>query len=309
MDHAQFKGGRMTVTFKLAVFAVLSTLLVLFHKLPGQNQRVRFVRGLLILLVVTCPMLLDPRPRTVVQGSLFLFFIGLERLFQRNAYDFTSHEHFLHATYATMLRGIYLAVGYYWLDWLNGAAVPWGFEAHHSPIWLEAIAIFLVVDVFRYWVHRFQHKFDFWWRFHKIHHSAEQITALAADRLHLIEAAPIAVIFPTLIAYLLGVRADVFLFASQIPGVILANAYAHANIDFPKTKAWWAYILNSPNAHSHHHTKQHDRTNYGSTLLVWDWLFGTLDIPKEPPSDFGINEPEIAKMGIMAHTLHPVGLK
>jgi sterol desaturase/sphingolipid hydroxylase (fatty acid hydroxylase superfamily) len=293
---------------KLAIYAGLSGLVLIFGTRPARTGQMQAIRFLLIGIVVTIPLILDHRLRTVVQGILVLSFMALEWLFQRNPYVFSSDEHFLSATNTALLRGIYLALGYFWLDRLNGIAVPWGFEAHHAPVWLQAITIFIVVDLVRYMNHRFQHKFDWWWQFHKIHHSALEVSALTSSRGHLFDTTVSILIIPTLIAYLLGVRADVFLFASQIPAVILANAYAHANIDFPKAKAWWAYLLTSPNAHAHHHTRQHGQTNFGNVTLIWDWLFGTIDIPKEAPSDFGIDEPEIATMGVLEQTLHPFGL-
>src|SRR5262249_46174431 len=151
---------------------------------------------------------------------------------------------------------------YYWLDSMNGNAVPWGLDANHAPVWVQAIAIFIAVDLARYVNHYLQHRLDFWWRFHRIHHSTTQLSALAAYPGHLMDTTLGVLIIPTLVAYLLGVRADVFLFASQIPGAILANAYAHANIDFPRTRAWWAYLVTSPNSHAHHHTKAGGRSNF-----------------------------------------------
>jgi sterol desaturase/sphingolipid hydroxylase (fatty acid hydroxylase superfamily) len=301
--------GDTPVTTKLAIFAALAALLVIVHRLPAQTRALRATRFLLIALVVVTPLLLDQRPRIVVLTCLLLVFLALEYVAQRNRYDFVSDAHVRTATYTIIARGTFLAAGYYGLDQLNGVVVPWGLEASHAPIWLQATVIFLVVDFVRYGVHYLQHKFDFWWSFHKIHHSTTEVSALVAGQNHLLDGLLTILIFPTLTAYLLGVRADVFLFAYQIPNIVIASAYAHANINFPKTKAWWAYILSSPNAHAHHHTRLRNRTNFGNTTLIWDWIFGTLEIPREAPSDFGITEPEIAKLGIVAQTLHPFGIK
>jgi sterol desaturase/sphingolipid hydroxylase (fatty acid hydroxylase superfamily) len=302
----------MSIATKLASLAVLASVLVVIARVPAQTRSMRAVRSLLIVLVAASPLLFDHRPRTLVQTCFVMLFLGLERLLQRAPYNFTSQTHVRNATYLVLVRAIYLAVGYYWLDSLAGNAVPWGLEANRAPVWLQAIAIFLAVDLARYVTHYLQHRLDFWWRCHRIHHSSTELSALAAYPNHLIDGAFdgafVVLIIPSLVGYLLGVRADVFLFASSIPAAILANSYAHANINFPKTRAWWAYLVTSPNAHAHHHTRAHARSNLGNVLLVWDWMFGTLEIPEQVPSDFGIDDPRVSRMGILEQTLAPFGL-
>src|SRR6266550_4042913 len=39
-------------------------------------------------------------------------------------------------------------------------------------------------DVVQYWAHRATHQVPFLWRFHKVHHSIEEMDWLAAGRLH-----------------------------------------------------------------------------------------------------------------------------
>jgi sterol desaturase/sphingolipid hydroxylase (fatty acid hydroxylase superfamily) len=298
----------MSIALKLASLSALASVLIVIGRVSAQTRTMHAVRSLLIVVVVASPLLFDQRPRTFVQACNILVFLVLERLLQRNPYNFASQTHVRNATYLSLVRAIYLAVGYYWLDSLSGNALPWSLEANHTSVWLQAIAIFFAVDLARHVTHYLQHRLDFWWRFHRIHHSTTELSALAAFPNHLLDSAFVVMIIPTAVAYLLGVRADVFLFASQIPAAILANAYAHANIDFPRTRAWWAYLVTSPNAHAHHHTKAHGRSNYGNVLLIWDWMFGTLEIPEEAPSDFGIDDPRVSQMGILEQTLAPLGL-
>ena len=38
-----------------------------------------------------------------------------------------------------------------------------------QPFWLRVIEVILLSDLFIYWGHRLQHKYDFLWRFHKVH--------------------------------------------------------------------------------------------------------------------------------------------
>lgn len=39
---------------------------------------------------------------------------------------------------------------------------------------------------------------------------------------------------------------------------------------------WWCRVVVSPNMHALHHSRYSERRNFGGTLMLWDWLFGTL---------------------------------
>ena len=56
-----------------------------------------------------------------------------------------------------------------------------------QPFWLQAIEVLVLSDVLIYWGHRIQHKFDFLWRFHEVHHTTESLDWLAAHREHPID--------------------------------------------------------------------------------------------------------------------------
>ena len=52
------------------------------------------------------------------------------------------------------------------------------------PIWMRASAAMVVGEIGYYWGHRLSHEVPFLWRFHAIHHSAEQIDFLVSTRAH-----------------------------------------------------------------------------------------------------------------------------
>src|SRR5262245_17415371 len=64
--------------------------------------------------------------------------------------------------------------------------MPGGFRdaVATQPWWLQAIEVVLLSDLLVYWGHRLQHRVDWLWRFHSIHHSAEHLDWLAAHREH-----------------------------------------------------------------------------------------------------------------------------
>ena len=52
------------------------------------------------------------------------------------------------------------------------------------PIWLKACATMMVGETAYYWAHRLSHQIPFLWRFHAVHHSAEQLDFLVNTRMH-----------------------------------------------------------------------------------------------------------------------------
>src|SRR5580704_758323 len=52
------------------------------------------------------------------------------------------------------------------------------------PFWLRLLLVFLVNDIGAYWGHRASHAFPLLWRFHAIHHSAEDLDWLVNARAH-----------------------------------------------------------------------------------------------------------------------------
>src|SRR5215211_7239263 len=72
-----------------------------------------------------------------------------------------------------------------WLD----EYVPSAFRSRVAaqPWWLQVMEVIVLSDFFVYWAHRLQHRVGFLWRFHAVHHSAEQLDWLAAHREHPID--------------------------------------------------------------------------------------------------------------------------
>ena len=54
-------------------------------------------------------------------------------------------------------------------------------------VFLYTIALFVVSDFTRYWLHRFLHTIPVLWEFHKVHHSAKVLTPITFYRVHPVE--------------------------------------------------------------------------------------------------------------------------
>jgi sterol desaturase/sphingolipid hydroxylase (fatty acid hydroxylase superfamily) len=156
-----------------------------------------------------------------------------------------------------------------------------------TPILFQIVVLLVVSDFLGYFAHRLFHSARFW-RFHAIHHSAEDLDWLAAARVH-----PVNEIGNRLLQviplYLLGIRGAAL--ASIVPIFTLYALFVHANIrwDFGPLR----YLIASPVYHRWHHTKAAEgRDKNFAGLFPWiDALFGTLYLPRGvQPHDFGVDE-------------------
>jgi sterol desaturase/sphingolipid hydroxylase (fatty acid hydroxylase superfamily) len=209
-------------------------------------------------------------------------------------------------------RGVGSDVGYYFLNSLllnvllivPMAALAWGLHAIvPNPLraWAAGLSfgqrfpIALVVGEFGcYWAHRWMHGVPFLWRFHAVHHTAEEIDWLVSNRAH-----PLDLVFTRLSGfvplYVFGLAqpienmADPVSLAVVLTGTVWAF-FIHANIRWRFGPLEW--LVATPAFHHWHHTNdEHFNHNY-STMLPWvDRIFGTHYMPRDrwPPS-YGIDD-------------------
>ena len=231
---------------------------------------------------------------------LSLIFIPLERLWAVHPQK-------------TFRPAILTDLGYYFLSSLLPsfllilplAAVAWGLHAaipaplrdfgaglSFGPRFLLA----MVVGEFGcYWAHRWMHQIPFLWRFHAVHHSAEQIDWLVNTRAH-----PLDLVFTRLCGFIplfiFGLAQPIHDMADPVAiAVVLTGTlwgfFIHANLRWRFGPLEW--LISTPAFHHWHHTSDaHYNHNY-STLLPWmDRLFGTYYMPAGTwPPQYGIDEP------------------
>lgn len=151
--------------------------------------------------------------------------------------------------------------------------------------WLQAILVLLLSDFIIYWGHRLQHKVEFLWRFHKVHHSAEHLDWLAAHREHPIDSIyTIGLI--NLPAFILGFPLE------TLAGVIAFRGiwaiYIHSNVRLPIGPL--RILIGAPELHHWHHDLDRDAGNYANISPIMDLIFGTYVCPAKEPENFGIKE-------------------
>ncbi|MBS0592112.1 MAG: sterol desaturase family protein [Proteobacteria bacterium] len=165
------------------------------------------------------------------------------------------------------------------------------------PLYIRFVAAVIVGELGAYWGHRLMHQVAFLWRFHSIHHSAEEMDWLVNTRAH-----PLDMAFTRLCGlipvYLLGLaqpmgnRLDVVPMLYAVTGVIWSY-FIHANVRW--RFGWMEWLISTPGFHHWHHMKigAADTVKNYAAIFPWiDKLFGTLYLPRDAwPARYGIDEP------------------
>jgi sterol desaturase/sphingolipid hydroxylase (fatty acid hydroxylase superfamily) len=155
----------------------------------------------------------------------------------------------------------------------------------HLPLYAQFFVASVAMDGVLYWTHRWMHRSRWLWAFHSVHHSPQELTALANFRFHLgdVFVRGMAQFIPGL---LLGVPAYVWLPTVWIQ--VALDGLAHSGLG-------WGYgrlgsVLVSPGFHRVHHSADpaHYNTNFGMTYSFWDRIFGTASARPEAPSRYGV---------------------
>lgn len=149
------------------------------------------------------------------------------------------------------------------------------------PYALQLLLLFVLADFIQWNVHRMLHRVDWLWNFHKVHHSVKQMGFAAHMRFHFME----TIVYKS-IQYIplamIGFSIEDFFIVHMLTLAIGHINHANVGIDYGPLK----YILNNPKMHIWHHARAlpEDRrfgVNFGISLSIWDYLFGTDYIPHE----------------------------
>jgi sterol desaturase/sphingolipid hydroxylase (fatty acid hydroxylase superfamily) len=138
-----------------------------------------------------------------------------------------------------------------------------------SPIvWL---GMFLLRDLFSYWLHRAEHRVRVLWASHLVHHSIERFTFTSATRLPWME----SLYKPVLVLWVPFLGFHPVAQAAMGTLVLLFGQLQHTELGRRRTVLDLVFV--TPSAHRVHHgsNPEYLDRNFGSMLIVWDRLFGT----------------------------------
>ena len=147
------------------------------------------------------------------------------------------------------------------------------------PGWSQLLIIFVIADFIQWNVHRLLHRVPWLWEFHKLHHSVKEMGFAAHLRFHWME----TIIYKS-IQYIplamIGFGISDFFIVHIIAVAIGHLNHSNVNITYGPFK----YIFNNPAMHIWHHARELPKgsygVNFGISLSLWDYLFGTAYIPK-----------------------------
>jgi sterol desaturase/sphingolipid hydroxylase (fatty acid hydroxylase superfamily) len=179
------------------------------------------------------------------------------------------------------------------LIWVVHRVVPEGLLATTAawPLWLRASVGMVAGEIGYYWGHRLSHEIPFLWRFHAIHHSAEEVDFLVNSRAH-----PLDMVFGKFCGivpiYILGLSGPIGTEGNMVVVWITLigtvwGFFIHANLRWRFGPIEW--LITTPAFHHWHHTLDGPiNKNYASTLPWLDRIFGTHHLPAEFPEAYGI---------------------
>lgn len=170
--------------------------------------------------------------------------------------------------------------------------------------WIQFSLAFLIIEVLFYWQHRMFHTIPFFWRFHSLHHNANQMHVMTSARLHFFEIfVRHSIIFGPIV--LLGAPAELVFFYLTANNCLGNLAHANLNCWIPR---WLHSVLVTPGVHHLHHSQKREQSdsNFGASLAIFDILFGTFRNPEDEAVEaFGIEQDPFGR-GLPSQILVPL---
>ncbi|MBL4689118.1 MAG: sterol desaturase family protein [Nannocystaceae bacterium] len=183
-----------------------------------------------------------------------------------------------------------LVVG--WLSWASeGVGQPAWLSAVQAkfaeqPLALQAAQAIVLGDLLMYVGHRLQHRVDFLWRFHAVHHTSERLDFLAAHREHPLDGLYTQTLM-NLPAVALGLPIE------QLLGLIVFRSlwaiFIHSNVRLSLGRL--QVLLGGPALHHWHHANDRHAGNYANLAPWIDWFMGTYRCPPTEPQTLGLDGP------------------
>lgn len=148
----------------------------------------------------------------------------------------------------------------------------------------------VLLDGWMYLWHRANHDIPLLWRFHRMHHSDNQVDVTTATRFHLGEHVGSALLRLGLIP-LLGIEVWTVVVYDTL--VVAVTQFHHADIAIGGWDRPLRWLIVTPYMHKVHHSDWRPETdsNFSTVLSAWDRLAGTFRTRAEPKTiRFGLPE-------------------
>lgn len=217
---------------------------------------------------------------------------------------YISYRHH-HQTYTTGNFAMNVAIGamdqVFSLVYFTALYVSLDFVYSHFRLfsfgnaWYVWIIAYVAVDFLSYWYHRFSHRVNILWAGHVTHHSSEHFNFSNGFRTSFFQGINRIIFWSCLPVFGFSpVMLVIILKVSGLYDFLLHTQY------IPKL-GFLEKIFVTPSQHRVHHGRNDEYIdkNYGSTLVIWDKLFGTFQ-EETVPVEYGIKGPYIDNNPVMA---------
>lgn len=155
------------------------------------------------------------------------------------------------------------------------------FDPSGWPMWLQLIVFFIILDFVQWFTHTLLHKYPFFWKYHKVHHSVKEMGFAAHLRYHWME----NILYKPLKTFAVMI---LFGFEPQQAYIVHFIAITIGHFNHSNIKITWGplkYIINNPVMHLYHHAYDLPPgkygVNFGISLSLWDYIFKTNYIPED----------------------------
>ena len=215
---------------------------------------------------------------------VFFLLMGVEALVARHqglrAYVLPDTLSNLSCGMGQVLLGIF--TGGFLLALYDGFQATFGLIRWAEGSWVPYALALVGVDFCYYCYHRGSHAVAGLWTIHAVHHQSEEMNISVALRQPWISDISALLFFWPL--PLLGVPKEAFFLA--VGCLSLYEALMHSRLT--KRTGLWGWVFNTPTFHRLHHARDPEYLdrNFGSTLIIWDRLFGTW-VPQTRSPSYG----------------------
>ena len=155
------------------------------------------------------------------------------------------------------------------------------FNPSDWPMALQLVVFFVVLDFVQWFTHTLLHKYPFFWKFHKVHHSVKEMGFAAHLRYHWMENILYKPLKTFGVMILFGFEPKQAFIVHFV--AIIIGHFNHSNIKI--TYGPLKYLINNPVMHLYHHAQDLPEgkygVNFGISLSIWDYIFKTNYIPED----------------------------
>lgn len=265
--------------------------------MPGTVYRISQYAVLPILLIAVGVLTLAVRGTIVEQmlpgfhAFVVLFaIITVERLYSYSRSASQRHmiaRDLMSTSVQLLLLGsltsaIFLPILHFLPETFLGRRFLFGLSNQLGPVWIQVVAVFLISNLWGYWVHRLQHYSEFLWKLHGYHHSVTNIQASNDFVSNPIDYA-FRIFLGSLVLGIIGFNPLAIALAGAFGSY---GQFSHCGGDIKS--GWLSYFFNTPEVHRWHHSAEFPADpkfrygcNFGVGVSFLDILFGTFYLPKD----------------------------